>query len=160
MAGAGPIYCFDTSSLLHAWRRAYPPKRFPGLWAAFDSLIAEGRMVASIEVFNELVKKDDDACAWAKERKEALFRDIDDDVQGVVVYLMAAYPKLVDTSTGKSGGDPFVIALALANQPKLVIVTQEKGGSAKSPKIPSVCSIEGIECIDLLGLIEQEDWSF
>lgn len=82
MAGAGPIYCFDTSSLLHAWRRAYPPKRFPGLWAAFDSLIAEGRMVASIEVFNGLVKKDDDACAWAKERKEALFRDIDDDVQG------------------------------------------------------------------------------
>jgi hypothetical protein len=117
-------------------------------------------MVASIEVYNELSKKDDDVCAWAKERKETMFEEINDTVQDAVVYLMATYPRLVDTSTGKSGGDPFVIALALAANPKLVIVSQEKGGSAKSPKIPSVCANEGIECIDLLDLIEQEDWSF
>jgi hypothetical protein len=156
----GPIYCFDTSALLHAWRRAYPPKRFPGLWGAFDQLIADGRMIASIEVFHELVKKDDDAYAWAKERKESLFRDIDDEVQAAVVFLMATYPKLVDTSTGKSGGDPFVIALALTNQPEFVVVTQEAGGSGKSPKIPFVCQQEGVTCIDLLTLIEMEDWSF
>jgi hypothetical protein len=67
------VYSIDTSSLIHGWRRAYPPKRFPGLWARIDDLIGEGRLVASIEVFNELEKKDDEILAWAKERKEALF---------------------------------------------------------------------------------------
>ena len=160
MPARASIYCFDTSSLLHAWRRAYPPKRFPAVWGALEALIDEGRMVASIEVFNELAKKDDDACIWAKAHKEAFFHEIDDDVQNAVVYIMATYPKLVDTSTGKSGGDPFVLALALANHPKFIVVTEEQGGSAKSPKIPSVCGAEGMPCISLLDLIEQEDWTF
>jgi hypothetical protein len=155
-----PIYCFDTSSLLHAWRRAYPPKRFGGLWAALDQLIQDGRMVASIEVYLELKKKDDEVFAWAKDRKEMMFLEIDEDVQSEVVRIMQIYPKLVDTGKGKSGGDPFVIAQALARDPHLVIVTQEAGGSADKPRIPYVCDQEGVRHIDLLTLIEQEDCTF
>lgn len=157
---AKPVYSIDTSCLVHGWRRAYPPKRFSGLWARIDDLIGEGRLVASIEVYNELEKKDDEIFAWAKERKEALFREIDDDVQGAVVHIMATYPKLVDTGKGKSGGDPFVIAQALAGDPVLTVVSQEKGGTADKPRIPFVCQAEGVPCIDLLELIEAEDWSF
>ena len=160
MPNAPPIYCFDTSSLLHAWRRAYPPKRFTGLWAAFDQLIDGSRMIASVEVYNELKKKDDDVFGWAKERKEAMFVEIDDNVQAQVVRLMQLYPKLVDTGKGKSGGDPFVIAQALGDNPSLVVVTQEAGGSAASPRIPYVCDQEGIQHINLLTLIEDEDWIF
>jgi len=161
MVGAGGvIYCIDTSSLMHAWRRAYPPKRFRGLWAELEALIDAGRLLASIEVYNELRKKDDDLFAWAKARKEALFREIDEDVQDQVVRLMGTYPKLVDTAKGKSGGDPFVIAQALAARPRLIVVTQEAGGSEQSPKIPFVCAREGLRCIDLLTLIDDEDWSF
>lgn len=155
-----PVYCFDTSALVHAWRRAYPPKRFPGLWTAFDNLIQDGRMLASIEVYNELEKKDDDIFAWAKLRKEAMFVEIDDEVQAHVVALMATYPKLVDTAKGKSGGDPFVIALAMSVTPHLTVVTDEKGGSGKSPKIPYVCNQEGIASVNLLTLIDNEDWVF
>lgn len=154
------IYSIDTSCLVHGWRRAYPPKRFAGLWARIDHLIDEGRLVASIEVYNELEKKDDEIFAWAKERKATLFREIDDDVQGAVVHIMQAYPKLVDTGKGKSGGDPFVIAQALASDPVLTVITQEQGGSAEKPRIPFVCKAEGVPCIDLLSLIEAEDWSF
>jgi hypothetical protein len=153
-------YSIDTSCLVHGWRRAYPPKRFAGLWARIDSLIGEGRLVASIEVYNELEKKDDDIFEWAKERKQALFREIDDDVQNAVIHIMQTYPKLVDTGKGKSGGDPFVIAQALASNPTLTVVTQEQGGSADKPRIPFVCKSEGITCIDLLLLIEAEDWTF
>lgn len=117
-------------------------------------------MLASIEVFHELKKKDDDVYAWAKDRKEALFREIDDDVQSEVVRLMATYPRLVDTKTGKSGGDPFVLAQALASDPPLTIVSEEAGGSQKSPKIPYVCQQEGLRVINLLTLIDEEDWTF
>jgi len=154
------VYSIDTSCLVHGWRRAYPPKRFPGIWVRIDALIDEGRLVASIEVYNELEKKDDELCAWAKDRKAALFREIDDDVQGAVVHLMATYPKLVDTGKGKSGGDPFVIAQALAGDPVLTVITQEQGGSLDKPRIPFVCGEEGVPCIDLLALIEAEDWTF
>ena len=154
------VYCIDTSSLVHGWRRAYPPKRFAGLWGRIDGLIDEGRLVASIEVFEELARKDDEICAWAKDRKAALFREIDDDVQGAVVHVMARYPKLVDTGKGKSGGDPFVIAQAMAGDPVLTVVTQESGGSADRPRIPYVCQSEGVPCIDLLAMIDAEDWTF
>ncbi len=89
-----------------------------------------------------------------------MFREIDDDVQDAVVRVMRAYPKLVDTGKGKSGADPFVIAQALAARPRLVVITQEAGGSAEKPKIPFVCDQEGIRHIELLTLIEEEDWSF
>ena len=92
-AGDPPIYCIDTSSLVHAWRRAYPPKRFSGLWVAIDKLIEDGRLIATIEVYLELKKKDDDIFAWAKDRKETMFVEIDDDVQTEVVRIMQKYPK-------------------------------------------------------------------
>ncbi|OAH37553.1 hypothetical protein AX777_25735 [Sphingobium yanoikuyae] len=160
VAAEQPVYCIDTSSLVHAWRRAYPPKRFSGLWNAFDQLIGDGRLVATIEVFHELKKKDDEIFEWAKDRKETMFLEIDDDVQGEVVRIMQTYPKLVDTGKGKSGGDPFVIAQALAGNPRLVVVTQEAGGTADKPRIPFVCDREGVRHIDLLTLIEDEDWTF
>jgi hypothetical protein len=154
------VYSIDTSCLVHGWHRAYPPKRFPGLWGRIDELIDAGRLLASIEVFSEIEKKDDELCAWAKDRKAVLFRDIDDEVQGAVVHVMATYPKLVDTAKGRSGGDPFVIALALVGDPMRTVLTQELGGTADKPKIPFVCQSEGIPCINLLALIEAEDWIF
>lgn len=163
MVGAGkpkPIYCIDTSSLVHAWRRAYPPKRFSGIWAAIDQLIDDGRLLATIEVYHELKRKDDEIFEWAKARKEFMFADIDDDVQSEVVHIMQTFPKLVDTGKGKSGGDPFVIAQAMAADPRLVVVTQEAGGSADKPRIPYVCDQLGVRHIDLLTLIEEEDWTF
>lgn len=156
---SGCVYCVDTSALIHAWHRAYPPKRFPKLWEAIDQLIDDQRMIASLEVYFELQKKDDEVSAWAKARKETLFRDIDEDSQAEVVALMAKYPKLVDTSTGKSGADPFVIALALC-PPASTVVTQEAGGTLKSPKIPFVCQSEGLTCITVLEMIDNEDWVF
>lgn len=157
---AQEIYCVDTSALIHASTRAYPPRRFPRLWKALEDLIEVNRLIISIEVYRELERKDDEVFAWAKERKDALCREIDDDVQTHVIRLMRDYPRLVDTTKGKSGGDPFVIAQALAANPHLVVVTEEKGGSANSPKIPFVCDQEGVRRISLLELIDAEDWSF
>jgi hypothetical protein len=150
----------DCSSLLHAAKRAYPQRRFPRLWTAIDNLISGGRLVMSIEAYRELEKKDDEVFDWAKGRKDILCREIDEAVQAEVIRLMGKYPRLVDTKKGKSGADPFVMAHALAADPRLVVVSEERGGSENSPKIPSVCALEGLRCIDLLRLIEEEDWTF
>jgi hypothetical protein len=63
------IYSFDTSSILHAWRRAYPPEVFPAIWQRLDGLIQQGQLIASEEVLVELEQKDDEVHGWARQRR-------------------------------------------------------------------------------------------
>ena len=130
--GIDTKYSIDTSALLHGWVRAYPPSVFPALWECLAELIENGRLLASKEVLNELKRKDDDVFKWCSDR-EKMFVEIDDEIQDHMAYLMGNYEKLVDTSKGKSGADPFVIALAITHNPTLTVVSEEKGGSAKNP---------------------------
>jgi len=48
----------------------------------------------------------------------------------------------------------------MSKKTHLTVVTGEKGGSLKSPKIPYVCAQENITCIDFLDLIKEQKWKF
>jgi hypothetical protein len=150
-----PTYSVDSSALIHAWRRAYRPQNFEFVWNGFDALIEEGRLRASMEVYLELEKKDDELFAWCKERKEKLFVEIDDDVQRIVAEIMKDHPRLVDTAKGRSAADPFVIALAETRDPAMIVLTEEKPGKVK---IPDVCDARSVKCKNLADMIEDEDW--
>lgn len=54
------IYSIDSSALIHGWHRVYRPKNFGIIWEHLDALIIEGRLRMSVEVLNELEKKEDD----------------------------------------------------------------------------------------------------
>jgi hypothetical protein len=122
-----------------------------------DSLIEEGRLRASIEVYNELHRKDDDLFNWCKSRKASLFVDIDEECQNAVTQIMGRYPRLVDTTRGRSGADPFVVGLAKTSDPAMTVVTEENEGKVR---IPDVCNAERLRWIRVADLIEQEDWRF
>ena len=151
-------YSIDSSSLIHAWRRAYPPENFKTFWERIEELVDSGVIVASVEVLNELKKKDDDLRKWAVARNASLFIEIDDEQQDHLAHIMGTYPRLVDTAKGRSEGDPFVIALA--RHCKLVVISEEQWGKRESPKIPNVCKAEGIGCYQLVDLIRKEGWVF
>ncbi len=150
------VYSVDSSALIHAHRRIYRPKNFGFVWKGFDKLISEGRFRSSIEVYNELEKKDDEVFAWAKERKEAMFVQIDESTQAIVKDIMAAHPKLVDTTKGRSGADPFVIALAKTTNPQMCVVTEEHPGKER---IPDVCDAQKIDYCGVADLVEKEGWT-
>jgi hypothetical protein len=149
------VYSIDSSALIHGWRRVYRPKNFGLVWERFSGLIEEGRLQASIEVYNELEKKDDELYKWCKERKEKMFVEIDDDIQRLVTGIMANHPRLVDTVKGRSAADPFVIALAQTANPFMVVATEEFAGKSR---IPDVCSAKKIEYCRLADMIERENW--
>lgn len=157
MAALTTIYSADTSALINAWRRIYRPRNFGVVWGRLGGLIEEGRFKASIEVYNDLKKKDDELFEWCKERKGGFVVEIDELVQSHVVRIMRAHPRLVDTVTGRSGSDPFVIALAASTEPVMTVVTEEFAGRVR---IPDVCNSENIPCCGLADLIEREDWKF
>jgi len=50
-------YSVDSSALIHGWRRIYRPRNFGFVWERLGALIEEGRLQASIEVYNDLGKK-------------------------------------------------------------------------------------------------------
>lgn len=149
------IYSFDTSSLIHAWRRAYPPQNFPKFWAHLDGLAKSGRMFMSDQVLRDLEKKDDDVFEWCNGLKPA-HRAIDEALQDHVTELMGNYPRLVDTVKGRSASDPWVIALARANRSWIVVCEENPG----KMRMPDVCNSEGIKCIRLVQLIQDEGWVF
>ena len=151
------IYSVDSSALIHGWRRIYRPKNFGFVWDRLAVLIDEDRFKASVEVYNDLKKKDDELFNWCKERQGKLVVDIDDNIQVHVARIMTAYPRLVDTVKGRSGSDPFVIALAASANPAMTVVTEEFAGKVR---IPDVCNAENIGFCGLADLIEREDWNF
>jgi hypothetical protein len=151
------VYSIDSSALIHGWRRAYRPKNFGFVWDRLSDLVTEGRLRASIEVYSELEKKDDELFKWCKDRKQAMFVEIDDEMQKHLKRIMTNHPRLVDTVKGRSGADPFVIALAATTNPAMVVVTEEYAGKTR---IPDVCAAETIQCATLADMIEREDWKF
>jgi hypothetical protein len=58
---------------------------------------------------------------------------------------------------GKPVADPFVIAKAWDNNG--CVVTEEKWKS-KAAKIPNVCEYFNVNCTNLEGFMERENWTF
>ena len=152
------MYSIDSSSLLEAWTRRYPPDIFPAFWEKIEELIQDDILLISQEVYYELEKKDDDIFAWLKDRKEKLVIT-DEDIQEKVAGILTTHRKIIDTRNNRSGADPFVIAVAIRN--KATVVTEETpSGNEKKPKIPDVCMSCGVEYINMLNFIRKQSWIF
>ncbi|HTG45985.1 MAG TPA: DUF4411 family protein [Verrucomicrobiae bacterium] len=151
-------YCVDTSGWLDGWQRHYPPDVFPTLWTKIDSLITAGEIISSEEVYFELERKSDDLRDWVKARKQMLV-PLDEAVQIRAATLLAEYPRLVDTLRGRSKADPFVIATAMERN--AVVVTGEiVSGNLDKPRIPDVCQVKTIRCINFLQMIRELKLTF
>jgi hypothetical protein len=148
-------YCVDTSALIAAWSERYPIRRVPPFWERMDVLIKEGRLLAPEEVRLEITKKSDGLHGWVSERRE-MFVDLEEPIQARAKEILRAFPWLLKNVPGKSPADPFVIALALERG--LTVITEEAPGGEKKPRIPFVCEKMGLQCVNLIGLLDAEDW--
>ena len=151
-------YVLDTSALVGAWVRSYPPDSFPALWDSLDKLVEAGRLTAPEEVFEELKAQDDDLYKWVKDRKDAIIVPTSRAVMLEARAILADHPRLTMPGRGRGRADPFVIALACTQG--AVVVTQEQGGSADKPRIPYVCKQRAVGCAELLDVIRREGWTF
>jgi hypothetical protein len=149
------IYCIDTSALIAAWYERYKPNRFPKLWEQLDQLIQDGRLVSSTLVLRECSKqRSEELHEWLQPRV-AMFVVPDEIVQGQVEHIVNTYTGLVTAGKEKFQADPFVIALAKVNA--YTVITEETGPTSLA-KIPGVCNAMKVECINLMQLIDAEDW--
>lgn len=152
------VYVWDTSALIGAWVRSYPPDVFPALWNQIDALGASGRVIVPEEVLEELSERDDDLHTWVKTRAGALVVPTSRAVMLEARAVLADHAELTKTGTGRGKADPFVIATARMNGCE--VVTEEQGGSDRKPRIPYVCQRRGVPVSNVLEVIRKEGWTF
>jgi hypothetical protein len=161
---SSPLYVIDTSSLIQL--QPLLRRTFGLLWNRMDQLADAQRAVVPEEVQREL--GDDEAEAQVR-----WLRDHPAIVRGTAELWDRArlvanrYPDLVDLAKPGSG-DPFVIALALAEReqhqatlwPRPVIVVAEEHSKRPSKvAIPDACDDYGLRVVRLQGLFDSEGWT-
>jgi hypothetical protein len=152
------IYSIDTSALIDGIQRYYRPIVHKSLWLRMDDLIQSGRLIATEEVRIEIERKEDRLKEWCKERT-SMFIEVDHEIQPIVSEILFSQGKLIKALSTRSSADPFVIALA--KQKAGIVVTGERpSGSLDRPKIPDVCRTMNIRCMNLMDLMEEEEWRF
>ena len=133
-----PQYVLDTNVFINMQRHS--PRDIPvfkQLWDKLESLIEDGVVVSSEEVFDELSRGDDTLIEWIKSRKSA-FLPSDEQVQLKVREILKRFPDLLTGSKKANTSDPFVIALASILN--CVLVSDETRAGKENPaKIPNVC---------------------
>lgn len=157
---APTLYCIDTSALIAGWGELYPIAQFPSLWDHMATLVGEGRLIAPVEVRNEIKRQDDALSKWLTGNK-AMFVDVDEAIQVRQRAILTRHKRLVDTRKSHFSADPWVIALSLERGAHLI--TEEKPtNSPTKPHIPDVCRDPEFTCpcSGLLELIRREQWVY
>ena len=158
-----PKYSIDTSSLLAMMNAGekYDKEVFRKLWSDFLALCDAGKVVSHIEVRKEIKEGGiKDQVKWTKDYKKIfqnynlpteteVIRDIGSRGGHFVSFLQQQKSKSVHA-------DPWLIAQAKVEG--LILISEEAINSPK--KIPQVCIAMGVKPINILGLIQEEGWSY
>ena len=157
------MYSLDTSFFMDWQARYYPLDLFTSLEKKVEALIASGGCAAV-----QLVKEEIDAVGtpglrnWVA-NQTGLFLPLDPEVQLEAAAIEASYPELMDLKGLNESADAYVIALAKLNGGIVVsqeTSVQEKHRPRRSYFIPDVCRDLGLPCINLLGMMRREKWTF
>jgi predicted nucleic acid-binding protein len=152
------VFSLDTSGFLDAWTRNYPPDTFQAFWDRMDESATAGTIKVSEEVVRELKKKDDGAAKWI-EARTVMIVSTDIVVQEKVTEILKAHPRLVNAGKSRSGGDPFVIAVA-SIYGYSVITGELPTGNLTKPHIPDVCCALGVRLMNILEFVRFKGWKF
>ncbi len=155
-------YCLDANVLIQAWQKYYSPLICPDYWKILDQLGLEGKIFLCREVYDEIVKTEDDLSKWLKESnipvRQATESVIDKLKQ---IYKTPDHLKLVDNTKQRSLADPWVIAHAMDSNS--VVVTKEEKvtqSNSKKVKIPNVCDNLKVKWIDDFTFVQELNLTF
>ncbi len=145
-------YSFDTSSFIDLHHQ-YPQDIFPSAWEWVSNHIENGAIVATIYVYDEVERIQDEIYEFLKERRRIVFQSSDDEqdeiVKDIVNNLFVGWVKNGSTD---NNADPFVIALA--KKFDLTVVSEEKLNPDKI-SIPVVCNRLGVEHCNLIEFMRE-----
>ena len=155
-------YMFDTNSFRVTAN--YYPDQFPGFWDKFNQAVAAGKIISVAEVHRELDEQLPSAShlsEWVETHKNIFIVPPAPATEFVRdIFSIRHFQALISEQNrlvGRTSADPFLIAVAKVLNG---CVVTEKKGKPNAPKIPNVCQHFGVDCTNLQGFMEREDWHF
>lgn len=158
-----PKYTIDTSSLLAMMNAGekYDKEVFRKLWDDFLGLCNKGKVISHIEVRKEIKEGGiKEQVAWAKEYKR-IFQDYNLSAESDIIREIGSkgghFVSFLEQQKSKSThADPWLVAQAKVEG--LILISEEATNSPK--KIPQICIAMGVRPLNILGLIQEESWSY
>ena len=156
-------YVVDTSSFIDLFQY-YDRGVFPSLWQEFEELVDRRMLVSVIQVKEELrrEKHGDQASKWVWQPSvRELFTS---PTVEEMVFLRSelasskfrdAVPQHLRSTNEKA--DIYLIARARVSGG--IVVTEERY-KPQGTKIPTICKDFNIDCMNLLGMMQRENWRF
>lgn len=153
------IYVFDSNTLIKIFHHYYP-NQFPSFWEKFNDYITDGKIVSVRAVKAEL-KDGKDLLAVFVMNNDIFEIPKDEETEFMAeIFQNTHFQSLISKKArlqGKEVADPYLIARAkILNA---CVVTEEKF-KPEAAKIPNVCQHFNVNCVNLEGFMEQENWSF
>jgi len=155
-------YCLDANVLIQAWQKYYSPELCPDYWVVLNQLGLEGKIFICQEVFDEIVRTEDDLSTWLKASKIPVQKASETVIEKLKeIYQTPAHLKLVDNTKNRSLADPWVIAHAMDNN-SIVVTKEEKVTQSNSTKvkIPNVCDNLNVRWINDFQFVRELNFSF
>lgn len=155
------IYVFDTSAFIVISH--YYPERFPTFWDRFEKYTNDGKIYSVREVFNELNTQASKPhlAEWIKKHKSIFLIPGQDEMNFTSeIFKIPHFQYLVSKKQQLKGtpvADPFVIASA---KMKSACIITEESKKENASRIPNICEHFNIECTNVEGFMEKEDWEF
>jgi|APSaa5957512622_1039677.scaffolds.fasta_scaffold65898_2 hypothetical protein len=155
------IYIIDTNSF--GVLKNYYPAIFESFWEKFDELVEDGRVTSVREVSKELNRREDSEhlTEWIEENSRIFSPPTEDELEFVSqIFSVQHFQQLIGEKQLLKGypvADPFLIAKAGIIEGGCVI-TEEKL-KPHAAKIPNVCSHFNIDCTNIQGMLERENWN-
>lgn len=155
------VYVLDSNSL--GVLKNFYPSVFGSFWEQFDHLVSDRRVVSVREVRKELERRQDSPhlLEWIQ-RNDSIFSGPSEEELGLVaaIFTVEHFQALIHKKqllTGAPVADPFIVARGIAKN--ACVVTEERY-KANAAGVPNVCQYFEVECTNIEGLLEREEWSF
>lgn len=156
------IYVFDTNCFREIG--SYYPEQFPSFWTKFNHAVEVTKIITSVrEVHRELENYTRHAhiITWVKEHKN-IFRITNVEEMNFVNQILSTKNfgdmlRHEHRYEGKPCADPFIVAAAESSNG---CVVTEESKKPNAPNIPNVCEYFNVDCTNLQGFMERENWKF
>ncbi|HWZ98240.1 MAG TPA: DUF4411 family protein [Candidatus Dormibacteraeota bacterium] len=156
-----PRYWLDSNVLIEAHRRAYPMSIATSFWTWLAGQVQQGYVVAPRRVYQEIAEVEnhkDELAQWVKNRRDkglciAPSKAVQKRVGEIEVNVFQVYEE-AEAWDFSRGADPWVIAHALEDAGVVVTKESDLRPEAKKVRIPDVCKIFDVKCVDTLEMMK------
>lgn len=151
-----PLYLLDANVLIRAHADYYPIDKVPEYWEWLVHTAQQGHIKIPAEIFDEIKEGPDDEekdllYAWLQVEANRAALVLPDEAQNGLIQRVVddGYaPDLTDDELEEVGRDPFLVAYALALDPRPCVATLEVSKPKRirqNRKLPDVCDSFGVE---------------